>query len=698
MSSTQSVKLRNSLIITFILTFIGFQIFTFFGQGIVVRFVVDKMAYQTQEKHLIVMADSLEDAFRLEVSAVNEIIFANSLNTVFQEGLRSNDYFNIDSLLKKIQHQDKNLDDIFLADRNGTVISSTATNFLRESISDREYFKETVGENREHYITKTALKSRSNGNPVLVFSSPIRYKGQVLGMLGATLNLGNIENEIILSKEIGKTGFAYVIDESNQLIMHPDPELILTDVSGWAFMEDVKNREEEKANFSYEHEGTKYEAAFARVEGLDWLLIVAMEDKEVASTASTTRMAILLANIVFSLLMMLSIFFLVRGRIVRRLSPLESMMGQAADGVLTDRLKVSGKDELASVSRSYNSLIDSLGAFFNGLHQRMTDMESGGNDLAANMEQTAAAVQQIKANVGSSMKQVRSQEDSVSSTVTAVEEMTRNIESQDKSIDRQNNSIVESSSAVEELIAQVQSIAASSEEAEKYMMILVRSAETGQNRIHNVADLVSTISNKSHDLEEANTLISGIAARTNLLAMNAAIEAAHAGDAGRGFAVVADEIRKLAEQSTVQSKQVKESIVEINRFIQDVVEGSQISGQSFDDIQQNIDQMGRITGEIRSSIEEQASGGNMVLNSLKEMREIASGVIDGSKEMTQGNQVILEAVNSLRDVNHQLNHAMREIASGIDEINQSVLNVSELTEQNKKSIERVRENASRYKV
>ena len=359
---------------------------------------------------------------------------------------------------------------------------------------------------------------------------------------------------------------------------------------------------------------------------------------------------------------------------------------------------IKGSDELASITDSYNTLAESLGAFFRGMNTNLEDLENRGLELSANMEETAAAVHQIKANINSSMGLFQNQEASVNSTVTAVEQLTRNIESQDNSIDKQNGSIIESSSAVEEMIAQNQAIGASVEEAENYMKILLKSSEEGRGNIRHVADLVSTISEKSSDLETANSLISGIAARTNLLAMNAAIEAAHAGDAGRGFAVVADEIRKLAEQATAQSAQVKASISEINQYIKDVVEGSQSSGQSYEIIQMNIRRMGELTSTIRSSMHEQSAGGSMILNSLTDMREHAADVQSGSQEMTMGNRVILDEVSTLRNINDQLNMAMKEISHGIDEINQSVLDVSELTGKNRESIQQVKSDASLYRL
>ena len=698
MADKKVITLKNSLIVSFIFYFMIFQIVIFLGLGVLLRISTNNMIFSLQKKNLIVMADSMKDVLTIEIHDIEELVFAHTMNRDFHEGLKKGDYFNVDIILKHILNQNSFFETVFLADQNGIITASTRFNNLRANISGMEYFKASVQGNQEKYVTPSAIISEVTGNPVIVFSSPIRDNGQVIGMLGVSLDLGLFGEATISDKRIGKTGYGFVLDHHNTIIIHPDLDVLMEDTSELDFIQDIRSLDDQQAFLSYRYKGEAKQGAFIKIEAVDWMIVASMPDSEIKAISRSLTGILVIILVVSNILMGFFLFALVRIKITRKLIPLQQLMGKAAQGELGERGAVTGSDELASITDSYNTLAESLGAFFRGMNANMEDLESRGLELSANMEETAAAVHQIKANINSSMGQFHHQEESVNSTVSAVEQMTRNIESQDISIDKQNGSIVESSSAVEEMIAQNQAISASAEEAENYMKVLMDSSEEGRSNIRHVADLVTTISEKSNDLEAANSLISGIAARTNLLAMNAAIEAAHAGDAGRGFAVVSDEIRKLAEQSTSQSAQVKSSIAEMNQFIKDVVDGSHSSGQSYEIIQKNIRRMGELTSIIRSSMNEQAAGGSMILNSLTDMRQYAADVQSGSQEMTQGNKVILEEVSKLRDINDQLNMAMKEITHGIDEINQSVLDVSELTGKNRDSIKQVRDDASLYKL
>ena len=488
------------------------------------------------------------------------------------------------------------------------------------------------------------------------------------------------------------------MDSQGLVFVHPDSESIFFDSQNWDFANTVRESGEKELYYPYTIDGVAKQAAFAWMDAPHWLVATVIDDKEVFQVSRRITLLLFILLLAADVFLIFFLAFVVRKKITSRLMPLDKLMKQASSGQLNAKGQWKGRDEVASITKSYNSLVDSLSQFFNELNLRMADMEDGGNDLASNMEETAAAVYQIKANIDSSMKQIRSQEDSVHETASAVNQVARNIDLLEKAIDRQGESVLESSGAVEELIAQIKGISNSTSEARICMDELVEASKTGHEKLNLVSVLVKEISEGSHKLEDANTLISSIAARTNLLAMNAAIESAHAGAAGRGFAVVADEIRKLAEQAANQSKEVKSSIDRIKSSIGDVVKGSQKSGESFELIQEGIGRMNRITGEIKSSMEEQAHGGQDILKSLAEMRQISTGVKDQSGEMFRGNELIKGAVSSLGNISVQVIQAMEEINNGINEINKSMVNVASLTDANKVNIESVRVEASRYEI
>ena len=694
----RSIPLKHSLTFSSIKYFLIFQILVFLGLGVVMRTVANQMIFKNQERNLLMIADSLENTISRELKGIQGLVYAYSGNPVIKNGLKNGDYYQTDQLLKMIVEQNNSFESVFVSDREGIITAANQFDFLRLDISASDYYRESIRNGRVNYITSVAIISKSTNNPVIVFSTPVKDSSSIIGMLCVSVNLSTFGKEVIGDKQIGQAGYAYVVDKNDQVIIHPQADQVSSDAREWDFVQQVKAGKERVIFSSYCFEGESKQAAFAKIPMLDWLVAAVIPDDEVASVAERLTLILILAILITSVMSVFFFLFLIRKKVTNRLVTLESLVGQASSGILSDRGEVQGKDELASITGSYNSLIDSLGHFFQGLHLRLGEVEKGGGALAVNMEKTAASVEQIQADIGSSLEQFASQEGSVQATASAVEEMARSIESLDRSIDTQNGSIVESSSAVEELIAQIHNISASAEDAETCMNQLIGSSEDGHANLLSVARMVQIISEKSHELEQTNSLIYGIAAQTNLLAMNAAIEAAHAGDPGRGFAVVADEIRKLAEQSTGQSGQVKKSISEINQFIRDVVEGSRVSSRSFQDLQENIARMGEITSEIRFSMAEQTSGGNMVLTALQEMQDNAVVVLDGSREMTEGTGVILDAVSSLKKVNLNLNTAMREISSGINEIDQSVLKITNLSRKNRQSIEWVQEEASRYKL
>ena len=205
MADKKVITLKNSLIVSFIFYFMIFQIVVFLGLGILLRISTNNMIFSLQEKNLMVMADSMEDVLTIELHDIKELVFAHTMNRDFHEGLKKGDYFNVDIILKRILNQNNFFETVFLADKNGIITASTRFNNLRDNISGMEYFKASVQENQEKYVTPSAVISEVTGNPVIVFSSPIRDNGQVIGMLGVSLDLGLFGEATITDKRIGKT-------------------------------------------------------------------------------------------------------------------------------------------------------------------------------------------------------------------------------------------------------------------------------------------------------------------------------------------------------------------------------------------------------------------------------------------------------------------------------------------------------------
>ena len=680
------------------LYFLFFLTLVFAVLGFLLRQRANSLIREEQEGNLSMLADSVNDTLAAEMHNVGRLVYAHSLNPIYAESLRKKDFYRADSALVKLSSQSEYFEMAYLLDTEGVVIGTTVHRLRGEDYSDTDFFKRAMNTVEPFLVESTVAETSLKKYPGALITAPVVVNGRTIGFLVLSMNMQTFGNNFIVDRRIGRTGYSFVMDSRGTVFIHPDPEMIFSSADDMEYMKDILGSEEKIIYQPFRSEGIDRQGVFHRMANPEWLIATVIDDSEVFRLSREISSILIILLLAADILLIFFLNFVVSRKITGRLLPLEQLMARAAEGKIGDKGNDPGRDEVASITNSYNRLAESLSDFFTGLSGKMNDMELGGTELAAHMEETTASVHQIKANIDSSMKQIRLQDQSVHDTAGAVNQSARSIEQMERSVQIQTNSVLDSSSAVEQLIAQSGAISQSTDQAGSSMADLTRAALNGREKLDDVAGMIDEISEGSHKLEDANQLISGIAARTNLLAMNAAIEAAHAGDAGRGFAVVADEIRKLAEQSSLQSKEVGDSIKKINERIQMVVDGSGESARSFETIQAEIETMNRITSEIRSAMDEQSRGGGVVLSSLAGMRKLAEGVKEQSGELTSGNRVILNAVESLSNISAQVMQAMGEINHGITEINSSMTEVAGLTDKNRINIEELRQNASKYEV
>ncbi|MDC7221151.1 MAG: methyl-accepting chemotaxis protein [Spirochaetales bacterium] len=695
----QNHKRKISFATPLILLIWGVLAIALIFQNVFVTAITEKEIDKNQRDNFLAIAQSIHDLVEKEIESNEQILqgYSKSLAYIFSQA--EPDHWAIENIIETISFSNPLFESVFICDGEGIITFSNDDSVLGADISGRDYFMALVDGFETTYTTPTTIVSKATGNHTIVHGVTLVKDGTNYGLLGVSLNLDLFGQEQILSKSVGETGYPFVLDMKGQFIVHPNGDFVFQKASDLipSLNGVIKSKESvETHNYTYNNE--KRMGIFIKIDRIRWTVGLSISEKEAYRASRVLEWILIATSTALLLLVGLIVLLFTRMNLIGKIGKLEGLIIKASRGDLREHGLLQGRDEIAEMSGYLNSFIDSLSGFFCKLGDSLEDLEDVGNELSSNMEETAAAVYQIKTNVESSLGQIENQEKSVTSTVTTVEEISRNIEALDRNIEIQNENIEQGSAAVEEMVAQFKNVSDSTGNAEKLMETLESSSLAGRNNLREVSARVQNILEKSHNLEEANALISGIAARTNLLAMNAAIEAAHAGEAGRGFSVVADEIRKLAEQSTMQSGKVRETISDIGESISDVVEESRISNNSFEEVLENIQGMSRITNEIRASMEEQVSGSSEVLHSLEQIKNVGREVKSGSGEMTEGNRIILESVERLTQISHEVAQAMQEIESGMNEINRSVEAVTDLSQKNRASIEVVRVEAAQYKT
>jgi methyl-accepting chemotaxis protein len=394
------------------------------------------------------------------------------------------------------------------------------------------------------------------------------------------------------------------------------------------------------------------------------------------------------------------IIYLVSNSLSTRILRVADRMQDIAqgEGDLTGRIKILANDEIGTMATDFNQIIEKIQRVIINIKQQSGTLANIGDELASNMTETAASVNEIAATIQSIKGQASNQNQSVTETNNTMRQITGNIERLNVQIETQSDNVSQSSSAIEEMLANIASVTETLVKNAENVKRLAQASEVGRTGLQEVATDIQEIAKESEGLLEITSVMENIASQTNLLSMNAAIEAAHAGESGKGFAVVADEIRKLAESSGEQSKTIAGVLKKIKESIDRISKSTDMVIDRFEAIDSNVKTVSEQEENVRSAMEEQGSGSQQILVSIGKLNDITQTIKQGSGEMLTGSRKVLEESKHLETLTQQITNGTNEMASGAEQINSAVARVSSITDENKHSIDVLVNEVSKFKV
>ena len=365
---------------------------------------------------------------------------------------------------------------------------------------------------------------------------------------------------------------------------------------------------------------------------------------------------------------------------------------------LTARIPETGGKELENLSRNCNSVIERLNTLVANL-QNETDVLTKTSSrtkekMNDHIRQIDDAVIKVD-SIGSGISEQSADIEQISESVRIVEKEIQHLRDR---ISEQNGAIAKSSTAVNEISDTIKSVNMNVQYITREFDELVNESELGVKNQATVDSQVLTIADESKSLTLANQAIADIARQTNLLAMNAAIEAAHAGEAGKGFGVVADEIRILAETSSKQSREIKKVLATVTASISQIVDSSQTSTKSFQSVGSRIASMDNQMKEVQNGMNKEDQAVQNILTMVKTLNNAAGAITDASNQMENESQTLFNKIDLLQKVSKETMERSEQISFAISEMKDASKATLEATEKNQEAADKVISMITGFKV
>ncbi|MGG3446186.1 methyl-accepting chemotaxis protein [Bacillus nitratireducens] len=627
--------------------------------------IIGGMSYQTAKKNFEThIMNSAQDNIRILDNLINQMIDAqfNDVNN-FARVIHSDMYQgdNQDELRKILSQYislNKDVEQVYVAGNDKKFVQEPKIKMVTDyDPTESSWYKDAVNKQGGIVVTEP-YKAQGNGHIVVTIAKQTEDKN---GVVAVDLNLDNLLKTTKLIN-IGKKGYAFILDGKQKIIAHPKEKLGDKADDSWA----KKIYEDNHGTFSYTYSGSEKKMVFATNLKTGWKIAGTMYSNEIVEAAQPVFYNMLIVMFI-SLVVGGVLIYFVTISITKPLKQLVVTSKEISEGDLTQTIQIHSNDEIGQLAKGFNEMTHSLRTLIGRINTSAGHVAAASEELTASVRQASEATEQITSAMDEISSGATTQTASVENGAMLLFDVTEGI-----------RHVATSSSSINTASAHTREKA---EDGEKLVGKTVNQMQSIAESVSQSDAVIQLLNNKSKQIGDILEVIQNIADQTNLLALNAAIEAARAGEHGRGFAIVADEVRKLAEQSSVSSSEISKLICEIQDDMSKTV-------KPMNNVNEEVQSGLVIANETKQNFTEILQSTNEIADQIKTMVETANGMSKGANEVSISvGQIAMTAQNNATSTQSVAASAEEQLAS-VEEIGSAAGTLSQMAEELQVLIER----------
>ncbi len=579
--------------------------------------------------------------------------------------------------LETISSRFPGFETIILRDDSGRAVMSSDPRYLNNSyLGSFAYFESAMsGKTSVSFVQRSLISD----NPVFAIAIPVRQKGSVVGTIEAAYNLSHSLLSVFNQTQVGQDSFSIALDNSLRYISHPDLDKIQRGT--------VKLKDVTISDFKADHGILEYidETGDSRIlkyqrnEITDWILAISIPKSVLFAAVYQLSLLNSVISILCVVLVSASGIFIIGKHInpLIRVSDMMEIFG-SGQGDLSIEIPVTTRDEIGKLITNFNNFVLQQRQIISTIQWTSESSTKTGAKINGDIENVLNASEEIANKTAEMERHMAHQKEAQTQVQNSIEAIRSSISVLDKELIEQGAERNATSESVDRILKSMANMTSLMESRQNSVKSFHENASAGANRQKEAESFISDILDLSDSIKGVTQLIKGISNKTNLLSMNAAIEAAHAGDAGRGFSIVADEIRKLAEDATKNSK-------EIDNFLSSIVnkisQSSQLMNQNtsiFEGISRESSEMVDFFNDLQTSIGELSGQGENINESVQSLQRSSGEVENTEAIIVERSEAIAKLVSGTSAIAETLFQGTVLINGQTSDINGSLRDISRI--------------------